>query len=155
RPEFELKIVHYDRIPKLFTDPLDALKTAHRWGESDFDGSTFLPALATLLDRAGIPVSLLVEETPSPHFVLEFFLLRIRPLLGTERGLEAALMLELSEERRIPLALGNGWEVAVVLQAVLSGAVALAIHPPANLSFTASASAAGALGFEIGRAPTP
>lgn len=54
------KVVHFDRILRLVTDPLGLLRDVYRWGAADFDGLALFRMLKSLLDSTlGISAELL------------------------------------------------------------------------------------------------
>jgi hypothetical protein len=66
------QIVHWDRIPKLFTDPEGLLGDVYGWGTADLDANTLIANVALLLDHLAVdtrlrPLPRRVEEQIAGH----------------------------------------------------------------------------------------
>jgi hypothetical protein len=69
---YRRKTLRFDRLAKLFTDPVDLLRDAYGWGDPGFDGVALFTTLQTLLrDKFEIPAEIL--QPPGDPALLEAF----------------------------------------------------------------------------------
>jgi hypothetical protein len=54
RLEYLLRRFEWDRVSPLLSNPLPALRSAYRWGQSDFDGDRLLRSVSGLLEGCGL-----------------------------------------------------------------------------------------------------
>jgi hypothetical protein len=147
--------IHFDRIAKLFSKPLDLFETSYGWGTEQFDGKALFSQLADTLEALRI-LDQYEEVTDDGTPGFDLFRIWIGPTQTSHPpGLEAPLFVDLEENADITLAqITDDVRLALQLSAGLRAGLVFRLLPPAKLEVDADATAAGkiALGL-IGVSP--
>ncbi len=146
------KALRFDRLGKLFTDPVGLLEEVYGWGTSGFDGRTLFRTLQTLLEgKFEIPAQLL--EPPGSPAVLEAFgfAAEVNPALtppGLDLSLRTPATLTVSDAIE-----ADDWRVGVEASVSLATDLTLSIKPPFDLTLDPGSPTADVhLGVEVSRA---
>jgi Family of unknown function (DUF6603) len=132
-PPYTTRKLQLSRLGDLFTKPDQLLKNLYQWGAPGFDGTLLIPRLGTSLQLLGVSSAAVVPGTP-PALDSSMFSVKATP-----PGLTATLKTTLPGGFDFTLPLGGVWSVHISATGTLSGGLAAAIVPPANVTLHPSA----------------
>lgn len=138
-------IVHWDRVPKLFTDPNDLMREVYGWGTATFRADDLVVRLGAVLEHLSsqvrqrklpeLPLARLHGGTPPPHAPqIQLFL----PFLGSGPPLSAEAGISVFG---LPPTIAGGVDGGIGLAPYAKGAVALRIPLSTTLSLGLSSKA--------------
>ena len=174
-PDFYLLEVHWDRIPKWFSEPGKVIEEEYSWGHAEFADHRFLHRFKLLLWQFGVPaVSTHVVDAQDPsapgstELDVPVFSGSIEipdeGLAGVVIGLalrrdedpadieNAGLAIEPYVEGSVDLAieLREGWTLTLTFGLEAEG-LALTIHPATGTAVDADGEISGEIGVRVGR----
>ncbi|NPC52599.1 hypothetical protein D7X99_07975 [Corallococcus sp. AB032C] len=127
------KALHFDRMARLFTDPVGLLRDVHKWGAPDFDGLALFGALQALLEtQFGIPAQLL--QPPGQPAMLEAFAFsaEVNPALSPP-GLDLSVRVPGALSRSETATAGD-WQLSLDAQVQSPQDFTLTLRPLFDLS---------------------
>jgi hypothetical protein len=127
------KSFHFDRLAKLFSDPLGLLDEMYGWGQTSFDGLTLFQALQTLLDlKLNIPAQILQPPGESPILEAFGFNAELNKDISPP-GLDVSLRFPVSFARTASID-EDGWMITFDIQAEFATDLMATLQPPLNIS---------------------
>jgi hypothetical protein len=157
---FARRRLFWDRVAKLFQDPLGLLLAAYKWGDPSFDGKRLFLSLSELFDALG-PFSLYDELGASADAELSFLSLSFgvtRDKTIIPPGLEGALYVDLEDSAELKLAqIDDSWSLVLKLSGSFGAGLAISLLPPEKLEFVPpSGDLQGGISLTfIGESPDP
>lgn len=156
--------LYFDKIGKLFQDPLGLLKESYRWGEPDFDSKALFARIGALFEVLAPLGGYIPADTYDMISVASLELFAITFINTNDAdlprpsppGIQGRINVDVTEELDLTLAqLGDDWRIALGLKGTLGAGGGARILPPAKLELThPTASVAGDISVGIfGQAP--
>ena len=137
RPSVIRRRLHLDRIPKLFSDPLELLETGYGWGRNDFNASRLLQRIGELFEPLEPLASFGDVDGPPAPPVLDFGAFTLSAAPSTPPGLAGELFVDLSQDASFTLAqLSEQWQVVLALGGTFGAGLTVRLVPPTTLELT-------------------
>ena len=151
---YQLKLIHFDRILRLFTDPLGLLRDVYKWGAADFDAVALFRMLQTLLDNtAGISADLL-QPAGMPATLEALVFSATLDQSGPAPGLEVSLR-PAGDANVTETSTQDDWTIDLSMSGHVAADVDFTLTPPFDVRFRLpSGNVDAALGIGIHRAST-
>lgn len=146
------KALRFDRMARLFTDPVGLLRDVHAWGAPDFDGLALFGALQALLEtQFGIPAQLL--QPPGQPALLEAFAFsaEVNPTLSPP-GLDVSVRVPGAVSRSESTTAGD-WQLSLDAQVQAPQDFTFTLRPLFNLSVDSPATLDVHAALSFARAP--
>lgn len=132
-PEYTEYGMHFDQIGDLIKSPVDLLGSRYDWGESGFDGSKLLPAMQSLLGKAGFP-AITDNSGLSPVLdVLAFELSANKDV--SPKGLNIKFSEDVSVDTAQPFTDGGDWQIEGLAKGDIEANAEMIIQPNGNFTF--------------------
>jgi hypothetical protein len=145
------KALRFDRMGRLFTDPVGLLRDVHKWGATDFDGLALFGALQALLETQFLIPAQLLQPPGQPASLEAFaFSAEVDPALSPP-GLDVSVRVPGSLSRSETSTQGD-WQLSLDVQVQSPQDFTLKIRPLFDVTVDVGATDVhAALGFT--RAP--
>jgi hypothetical protein len=152
--------LHFDRVQRVFSDPLDVFREGYGWGDETFDGRRLFRQLASLFEQLGLIAANQdpeVEEEAALEMaeindqVLDLFGLRWE-VTGDAHppGIQGRLFLDAPDTLDLTvLQLNDQWRVALQSSAALAADTKLRLLPPAQLEVESANAITGDVAFAL------
>ena len=163
QPEFTERIVHWDQIGALFTDPVGGFRDRYGWGQATFDADSVLEIARDMLRSLNVPADL-IPPGPGAQPTLQIPLLSqnqdemllaltvsAAPPLTPSGGLGLQTTLEWMTNVSAEIEIEPGLTVAVQFGSSASGRFDVSMHPETSpqIALTSGPSNAGVGRFAI------
>ena len=147
------KLIHFDRILRLLTDPVGEIGDAYKWGAADFDGVALFRMMKILLDKAvGIPADILQPTGMPATLEAIAFSATVDPS-GPKPGLEVSLRAGGDADIEETVA-QDEWAIDLKLKGHAANDIDFALKPPFDVAFQISSGSVDAeVSVDIHRDP--
>src|SRR6266850_878847 len=127
--------LYFDRLGRLFSDPLGMIQDGYKWGREDFDGALLLRRLSSLFQVLG-PLAVVSDADVDGPVTLDLLGVTFSPTTDAHPpGLDGELHAELGASIEIPIAhFGEYWRLALLLGGSFSAGLKARLLPPASLT---------------------
>jgi uncharacterized protein DUF6603 len=140
-PDHVKKMLRLDRLETLIKSPDTLLKDLYKWGLADFDGALLIERVTKLLDALDLVVTRKELPGAPPRPAMEVGLVTIAPTEPPPApnappvpGLDAVLMLAVSEGVKFELPITEGLAVQLAASGAMEASVGVRVLPPADIS---------------------
>ncbi len=134
------KEVRFDRIPQLFSNPIQHLKTLYGFGNPGFDGLELFRRIKQMVDRPDAEAFII--EAPGLPAILEAWRFRLEVVPGATPALRVRLRVPAQKDLDISEPIAGPWLGTVISSARFEGGIELLLHPTQGLKIDPPASAA-------------
>jgi uncharacterized protein DUF6603 len=134
-PPMRSRVLHFERLGDIFSNPGNFLTSTFQWGSPGFDGTVIFSLLQTLLDAFDLPSNIL--KAPGQPPIFEAYVLRLSANTSTNPpGLDFRLRLPAIQDYTRTYQLSDLWALNVNVGARFEAGMGATIQPPVKLSLT-------------------
>lgn len=130
-PVHHLKSVRFDRIPPLFSNPVQHLNTLYGFGNHDFNGLELFRRIKQMVDRPDSEA--VIIQAPGLPAILEAWQFRMEVVPGAIPALRIRLRMSAQKDLDISEHLGGPWVGTVISSARFDNGIELLLHPTQGL----------------------
>lgn len=145
-----LRSLDLGALGSLIADPGAHFSSLYRWGEDDFEPADLFGQIRRLLRALAIPASLETTERDGED-ALSLVGIRLRRAATSPPGIEARLLIDLSEGLTLERALRSSWSIRLTASGALTSDLTATLTPPATLEIDSDASGDIKIGIELVR----